>query len=497
MALRRKKMSVTTKRSTSLILTGAIVLLIVLAPCWLLAAGTCGVSSCSGTTPWTAASPSYGDVNYCVNTCAKGGDTVVVPAGSGSTVWDNTLVITKGVKLIGPGKNNLKVVSNHDATAPTTAWTSGNFLIVYKPDATLNEPFRLSGFTFDMNNKCGGLFLYNPDATPINNIRVDNNSFLNAKTSVGTMRAIIVYGTVYGVIDNNVFSGNAKCIDSYGANTTSWNNLTFSFGSADNLYYEDNTFYLTTTPHSGGAGGRYAARYNTYYYDAGGLYPWFDAHGNQIGANLSAMGTEIYGNKLYHGYPTSGVSLFAQRGGKAVVFNNDISSSGSIIGQTWEEYWDGYNLPATGPSGQPQHVSDSYYWGNKKNSATPVKFLISMDYYNRSQDIVNAPAVLVENLTHWQQAESFDGTSGIGCGTSSARPIKCTAGVAYWETNQSCTNLAGMTGANPTSPISGTLYKCTTTNTWTQAYIPYKYPHPLRVENSVSVPVNLRIAQNQ
>jgi len=36
-----------------------------------------------------------------------------------------------------------------------------------------------------------------------------------------------------------------------------------------------------------------------------------------------------------------------------------------------------------------------------------------------------------------------------------------------------------MVGKNPTTPISGTLYKCTATNTWTAYYTPYAYPHPL------------------
>jgi hypothetical protein len=36
-----------------------------------------------------------------------------------------------------------------------------------------------------------------------------------------------------------------------------------------------------------------------------------------------------------------------------------------------------------------------------------------------------------------------------------------------------------MIGRSPTTPISGALYKCTATNTWTSYYTPYTYPHPL------------------
>jgi len=40
-----------------------------------------------------------------------------------------------------------------------------------------------------------------------------------------------------------------------------------------------------------------------------------------------------------------------------------------------------------------------------------------------------------------------------------------------------------MVGTNPSTPISGTLYKCTSANTWTAYYTPYTYPHPLRLES--------------
>ena len=83
---------------------------------------------------------------------------------------------------------------------------------------------------------------------------------------------------------------------------------------------------------------------------------------------------------------------------------------------------------------------------------------------------------------YWYSVTSFDGTTGIGCGTLASRPETCTAGVGYWATDQSCTDMTDMVGINPETPISGTLYKCTATNTWTSYYTPYEYPHPLRTE---------------
>lgn len=56
-------------------------------------------------------------------------------------------------------------------------------------------------------------------------------------------------------------------------------------------------------------------------------------------------------------------------------------------------------------------------------------------------------------------------------GTLAARPSTCTAGYAYWATDQGNWNLSGSGG-------QGVLYKCTATNTWTLYYTPYAYPYP-------------------
>jgi len=66
---------------------------------------------------------------------------------------------------------------------------------------------------------------------------------------------------------------------------------------------------------------------------------------------------------------------------------------------------------------------------------------------------------------------SFNGQSGVGAGTRSARPTSCTSGVAYWSTDQGNWN-NGQSG-------SGVLDKCVN-GSWVNAwYTPYTYPHPL------------------
>src|SRR5262249_42190914 len=67
----------------------------------------------------------------------------------------------------------------------------------------------------------------------------------------------------------------------------------------------------------------------------------------------------------------------------------------------------------------------------------------------------------------------FDGTTGTGYGARASRPATCTTGVAYWSTDQGSWNSSGAGG-------NGVLDKCTSTNTWTNAwYVPYDYPNAL------------------
>jgi hypothetical protein len=88
----------------------------------------------------------------------------------------------------------------------------------------------------------------------------------------------------------------------------------------------------------------------------------------------------------------------------------------------------------------------------------------------------------------------FNGTTGIGIGTLANRPSTCTpttsglamdagyGGVGYWAVDQGSWNSGSLSyqiaGAG-TTYTQGLLYTCTATNTWTNTYTPYNYPHPL------------------
>lgn len=424
----------------------------------------------------TAASCSYSDVSNAVS-AASSGDVVSVPSGTCS--WGSQLVITKGLTFQGAGLSSTFIEAGFTAPAQSNNFDTKNYLIVYKPaNPALNEPFRVSGMSLDCKNITAGIDFENYTATVINKIRVDHNIIKNCDYAGGTARAIQIHGTVYGVIDNNTFSGNVKQVDNYGAGVTSWNTFTVNPGSADYMYIEDNIFTIWTSASSGGVGGRYVARYNTYYYTRNsGLYPWFDMHGNQgTGSSYATMGAEIYGNNLIATYTNQVIGLFDQRGGRTRIFGNQVNSTVTCSEKAREEVDDIKDPTKYGgyaSDGEPQHVSDSYYWNNRQGSNLVVAFT------ENSQGVSHP---ITEDQDFWQMKASFDGTSGIGCGPLDSRPSTCTPGVGYWATNQSCSDLTGMVGTHPTTPISGALYKCTAPNKWTLYYQPYTYPHPLRGE---------------
>ena len=77
------------------------------------------------------------------------------------------------------------------------------------------------------------------------------------------------------------------------------------------------------------------------------------------------------------------------------------------------------------------------------------------------------------NRDYYLYTPSFDGTSGVGSGTS--LPATCTVGTGFWKTNEGKWN----EGTNPIYTDQGQLYKCTSTDHWDVFYTPYPYPHPL------------------
>ncbi len=397
-----------------------------------------------------AASPELADVQDAVNR-ASAGNIVIVP--SGAAVWAGQLLISKGIILKAESVGGVNITADMSGTKGAAA----DFLIYYPiTDPAAGEPFRISGFNIDLAGKCEGILIENCSVTPSRKNRIDNNQITH---SAGRM--IKVRGTVYGVVDNNVLDLlGVGLLTTYGLNAESWTALTFTPGSADNWYYEDNTVYMYSTAHDGGVGGRYASRYNKYINKKGGnIYPIMDLHGNMgTGGNLAGMGIEVYGNT----YDMSGYNgtLLDLRGGRCIFYGNAVVNGGSSVTfKVREENDDSLNPPDVSPDGEPQHVSNSYFWSYVKDGS---KVTTNNPFVGGSFDYAVEGVVPRENVHFWRESESFDGTAGVGTGLLADRPAICTPGVAYWATDEQ------------------KLYRCESANVWTLYYVPYAYPHPLR-----------------
>ena len=317
----------------------------------------------------------------------------------------------------------------------------------------------------------------------------------------------------YGLIDSNeIINGRVN------AEGTRWmlnegqpqNQLwgaDLNLGGPQSLYVEDNTFTNTIGLSDcnfvdGNYGGRFVARYNTM---KGCI---IEAHSSQEEGNRAVRSWEIYGNLMNNPYGNI-YTPFRMRGGTGMVFANTVSGNWAYNTVTFDNVrsyaaaqrgggrcngtspWDG-NQDRTGYPCRDQigRSSDRRPWSQLASAMAYSQALVpTYVWLNKSGSNGDLGAQVVNNSSQfhikanrdfYSYTPSFNGLSGVGCGPISRRPGRCTPGVGYWATNQSCTSLAGHVGVSPASPIVGTLFRCTAPNTWTAYYKPYVYPHPGR-----------------
>ena len=446
---------------------------------------------------------------------ASNGDTILLPVGTleWPAATTSTLKLTKAIKLIGQGKTSTTIQQQYNTGSGINCYT-GNLafsnaacFISFKPNAaaiaTIDEwedtnTFEISNIHFEIlnqgssTNQTLGLCIVPDTQTPIRRVKIHDNKY-----SGFSGRAVMSSKHTYGVFYKNDLYGPRPNYP-LASNNDSWNYYPTTPGMAgngDSWYVEDNTFYASGYASAFGGGGHGAAwvlRYNTMQPDTAKPQDYWEAHGNQKGGIASTQVIESYGNYLNRD-TLQGVN---QRGGKLFAFFNHMYDA---VFRLWEEYSDtvsGSVYDDKCPENLPQlcnvdgcrcqKANDVYLINNRKISnnslATTSVVFDCLDRLGVEQCVPYTAPELVENREYFKHNESFDGTVGVGCGAIGNRPNTCTTGVGYWATDQSCTDLTGMVGTNPTTPISGTLYKCTATDTWTEYYTPYTYPHSLRGE---------------
>lgn len=484
-----------------------IIVLLIPLPCF---AGVTGLS------PTWYSTPDSASLQTAING-ATAGDTINVSAGDGTEDYAaNAVTIPQSkqpLKIIGPGASNL-----------TINLTGHNALTIQSYAGSLTTPgTRISGFTFvsPLDSK------YTAINAKGQGWRIDNNTYqciLTATASTGGFFVVVndLNSTTsmapYGVIDNNtVINGKVNVSGPYSSASQSaaWYDA-LDLGGNTATYVENNDFSTTVNAKclaiDNDTAAKMVIRYNNFT-NADTM-----THSLENDADRGTRKSEWYGN-LYT-LTQDGVHSFieVQAGTGVAFYNNIVGASGysnyafmvnnkrhTDVAIGWlgncdgtvEQIWDGNEA---GQSGSPCRDqiglgADTTNWTGYNGTSCNV----GSDCYNTisvqskipfyawqmigagNATVLNSdPTHIVANRDYYYTNSSFNGTSGVGCGTLGNRPVTCTIGVAYWATNQSCADLTGMVGMNPATPISGTLYKCTATDTWTSYYTPYTYPHPLR-----------------
>jgi hypothetical protein len=481
-----------------------------------------------------AASCNQSDVQTAFNSVTSSTTTVNIPSGTCHWTSHATLNVPSGSSsLTIMGASNCSgsgtpssPISCNDATQIIDDDTSDSNYLVQLNTAGASSFLRFSGITIAGGSggpQYNGIIAVNGFTQ---NLRIDHfhmNGTTFAKTNIFPVIRIALW--CYGVVDHSLFEGpNASGVevymDNYGSSSYSYGDGSWAdgpnFGSGDFIFVENNTFNLTNGGNGGTgyyysdcvAGGRFVTRYNTFN-DIGILaHPTTDIQGRIRGCRAQ----EIY-NNTFQGSIPSFTMLYLQSG-TALVWGNTVGSnfqhvfafrnargdnseyaqtatpsgwgycgtSFDGVGSGWDQNSSsvtGYacldqvgrgkgNLLANyfpnvansilgGISWPSQAVEPVYEWGNSfagsgYTSIRPIDSQViqpNREYY------------LWCNGSSSSGCSNFNGSSGTGSGTLSSRPSSCTAGVAYWATDQN------------------TLYKCTSTNTWSSFYTPFTYPHPL------------------
>jgi Domain of unknown function (DUF4082) len=332
-----------------------------------------------------AASCNYSDVLSAYNS-ANSGDTVAIPAGN--VTWSAGLSISKSVTIQGAGST--KTIINK----------SGSFTVFTVSGMGADVPVRITGLRINasvgQNGTNSAVSTLGPQNSSFSftKIRIDNCFFY------GGQQVIFWEYRAIGVVDHCTFHNCAYATQVYGMFDLDWNrysapNPALKYGTADAVFFEDNTFIYDNAITYFDClsdcfeGGRLVFRHNTFdlsqYTSAGEFGSLITGHGNEAywtrNANndnfRAALMHEIYNNtfKIYQCY-----RVIWPRGGRLLVANNTftvtVGSIGSMVALSEEEDW-----PSRGPSGvdwfnplrtawpAEDQVNNAFIFGNTVNGS--------------------------------------------------------------------------------------------------------------------------------
>lgn len=357
---------------------------------------TLTVTPGSGGTVITAASCRVEDIKAAVALAPSGG-IVQIPAGP-KCVWPGKLdmvTVNKSLWIRGAGSGQTVIQRGAYIDIDNTSENDIALTALFSFDCNASTRVRFSGMTLLGNGKEGSFvgsddvvfpqllaFDYGIKLWACRDFRIHDTRFekfgyagidLRSRTLQGNA------GILRGLIDHNEFIGNMKVGLGYGVAVSGNDDWPApDYGSANNVFVEDNHFEDNRHNIAAGYGARYVFRYNsmvtTYRARWWGMV---DAHGKADGGH-GTRAFEVYNNSFeMTGIPAPASATGALfRGGDGVFFNNIIH-----LGLSWAPGNPPYGIILTveneaceanpGPAYPANdQTTDLYLWGNSNNNVS-------------------------------------------------------------------------------------------------------------------------------
>jgi len=488
---------------------------------WLTAPNALAACSGSGVTWSCTAGTTVAQVNTALASAASG---ATLTFAAGSYTWGGAIGFsnTKGVTLICESAGSCAVASSGMAMGlqGTLSGTNTNL-------------YRISGFVFS-GGETGMIWFYGSGSPTLTRFRIDHNTFQNQTTE----SSIILFGdngscnAIYGLLDNNIVTNSGSIAIAEGYTSASCTPTTGQRGTANNIYFENNTITVATMTNAGKGcvdwqgGHAWVWRYNTttncLVTSHGVTHGWGPVNGELYGNTfIATSGMDPNHQDGYRFFHHQGSGLFlawgnilrplSGSGDHAMISMMHYRSTGSGSGYAMCDGTvsiDGNRTPTATYKGYPCYrqpgrdtaatLHPLYSWLNRRSDGGLVNITCEAfgetctKHIVANRDLYSAVSANAQTST----SSPFNGTTGMGYGTLANRPTTCTTGpeaadagkggVGYWATDDGEWD---DTRAGP----DGRLYRCSATNTWIVGYTPYRYPHPLR--SAPARPTGLRIVR--